>query len=400
MPIIHPGNFSTAASAKCSAAATVPPPFRLGYRPWLDGLRGIAILLVLLFHFRFVPGGFLGVDIFFVLSGFLITCLLVEEWEAGGAISLKRFYLRRCLRLWPAFFTLLLASGLLTVFLGTQAEMAAYRREMLVAVCYLANWPSFHQTAMNTLGHTWSLSVEEQFYLLWPLLFVAMLRLGCCRRRILQFLCLGILACVLLRMGLYGLHRTPGPAKVANILQLYMGLHTRADTLLVGCLLGLLAAWNRLPQSRRFVFWSGVAALLSAAALGYLVLFRALDHSQFYHGLFTAVALMVAIILVRLLAGPARFVTPILESRLLVSLGRFSYALYLFHIPIMHWWKPAGLGWDYPLETLQVASLSLAAAAVSYYAIERPCLRLKHRFRTSAVAAPMPAAASVPSAAA
>src|SRR5436853_7417068 len=100
------------------------PPFHLGYRRWLDGLRGVAILLVLAFHLGLLPGGSLGVDVFFVLSGFLITTLLVEEWQRHGTISLKHFYLRRALRLWPAFFSLLLMYGVFSWLCLPRAEPA------------------------------------------------------------------------------------------------------------------------------------------------------------------------------------------------------------------------------------------------------------------------------------
>jgi peptidoglycan/LPS O-acetylase OafA/YrhL len=353
--------------------------FHLGYRRWLDGLRGVAILSVLAFHLGLLPGGSLGVDIFFVLSGFLITTLLAEEWQSRGSIRLRAFYLRRGLRLLPAFLTLLVILTLSSLWIPSVEGARARRAEVIVAGCYIANWPALHQTGMPTLGHTWSLSVEEQFYLLWPLLLCTMLRLKWSRRRIL--LCVGtaILISAAHRMVLYDLHRTPGPEKAANVLRLYMGLDTRADSLLVGCLVGLLASWSLLPRSRRFVFWSGIAALGSGAALSYLSVNRCLDHSQYYHGLFTAAALMVGVIIVRLLSGPSRLGSVLLESSPLVGSGRISYGLYLFHVPIIYWLHPAGLGWRYPLMTLLVVGLTTAAALLSYYGIERPCLRLKDR---------------------
>lgn len=371
-----------------------PTEFHLGYRRWLDGLRGVAVLLVLACHLGFVAGGFLGVDVFFVLSGFLITTLLVEEWQRRGSISLKHFYLRRALRLWPAFFTLLLICGLAGLLFLSTAEAAALRPEMLVAACYVTNWPALHHVGMPTLGHTWSLSVEEQFYLLWPVLLYGMLRLRLPRRRILLLVCAGIVASASFRLVWYRLHSTPASEKAAAVARLYLGLDSRGDALLVGCLVGLLAAWRLLPTSRRFISGTGVAALASAAALGYLVVNRCLDHAQFYHGLFTGVALMVAAILVRMLSAPSRLGSWLLESAPLVGVGRLSYALYLFHVPIIAWLRPPrGLGWRNPADTLLVAGLSLAAAVLSYYGIERPCLRLKQRFHARN---PVPAASAAP----
>jgi peptidoglycan/LPS O-acetylase OafA/YrhL len=366
----------------------VDPPggFHLGYRRWLDGLRGLAILLVLSFHLGLLPGGSLGVDVFFVLSGFLITVLLVEEWQRRGAISLRAFYLRRALRLWPAFFTLLFILGLSSLLLEPHAATAR-RREIIVAACYVANWPMLHRTAMETLGHTWSLSVEEQFYLLGPMLLYALLRWKLRRRRMLLLVCAGILASAALRLMLYRMHRVPGLDNTANILRLYMGLDTRADALLVGCLLGLLTAWRLLPTTKRFISWSGVAALGSFGGLGYLAWVRCLDHSQYYHGLFTVVALMVAVIIARLLSGPSHISSWVLESTPLVGLGRISYGAYLYHIPVICWVRSAHLEWGNAGTTLLAVALTLAAALLSYYCIERPCLRLKDRLHPQAPSA-------------
>jgi len=349
--------------------------FHLGYRRWLDGLRGLAILMVLAFHLGFLPGGSLGVDVFFVLSGFLITTLLAEEWQRRGSISLKAFYLRRALRLWPAFITLLVFC-VLSSFLAASAEEAAIRRrEVIVAGCYVVNWPNLHKTPMFLLGHTWSLSVEEQFYLLWPLSLYLMLRWKLPRRRILVLVCAGILGSALLRLGLYRAGRDLGHGP--DIIRLYMGLDTRADSLLTGCLVGLLATWGLLPRSRRFVFWAGLASLLSVAGLGFLAWRRCLEHSQYYHGLFTVAAMMVGVIIVRQLSAPSRLGKFVLQSAPLVGLGRISYGLYLYHIPILAFLLRTGLP---PLAmALAAAGLTLATALLSYYCIERPCLRLKDR---------------------
>jgi peptidoglycan/LPS O-acetylase OafA/YrhL len=373
-------------SGKLNPDPPVPPfsnspaaGFQLGYRRWLDGLRGVAILSVLAFHLRLLPGGSLGVDIFFVLSGFLITALLAEEWQRYGSISLKAFYLRRGLRLLPAFLTLLVILGASSVWMQSADEARALRAEVMVACGYIANWPALHGTGMPALGHTWSLSVEEQFYLLWPVILYGMVRLKLTRRQILMVICAGILVSASLRMTLYDLHRTAGPEKAAYLLRLYMGLDTRADSLLVGCLVGLLVSWDLLPRSRRFVNWANIASVVSVVSLSYLAWKRCLDHSQYYHGLFTAVALMVGVIIVRMVSSPSRVGSLLLESTVLVSIGRISYGLYLYHLPITYWLDPAGLGWQHPAMTLLVVGLTFAAALLSFYCIEGPCLRLKDR---------------------
>jgi peptidoglycan/LPS O-acetylase OafA/YrhL len=372
--------------------------FHLGYRRWLDGLRGWAILLVLAFHVGLLSGGSLGVDVFFVLSGFLITSLLAEEWQRHGTISLPRFYLRRALRLWPAFFTLLLLYGLYSWLFLPATEAAEHLQEILVAGCYVANWPTLHQTGFAALGHTWSLSLEEQFYLLWPPLLWLMLRLRLKRRHILTLLCAGILASVAVRITLYHLHRTPGPDKDANIMRMYMGLDTRADSLLVGCGVGLLAAWNRLPASRRAVRRTGVLAVISALTLAYLTAFSAETRTLYFHGLLTVVALLVGIIIVRLLVAPSLVGRLLLESAPIVGIGRISYGLYLYHIVVLYGLRLAGIPREDPIGISAMLGLSLVAALVSYLGVERPFLRLKdrlgHRDNTErAVALPLQRAA-------
>jgi peptidoglycan/LPS O-acetylase OafA/YrhL len=356
-------------------------------RRWLDGLRGLAILTVVAFHFNWLMGGFLCVDVFFVLSGFLITTLLVEEWRQWGSISLPRFYLRRGLRLLPAFWVLLLVCCGWALASPVQ-ERPARQKEIALAACYVSNWPAFHHTDMPRLCHTWSLSVEEQFYVVWPLLLYGLLRLPLSRWWIIGFVYTGIAASAVCRAAFFA-HRPPGdPAWGESVKQLYMGLDTRADALLAGCLVGLLSAWDFLPKSRAFVFGSGAAALFSAGALVYLLIFARHEHAALYCGVYTLVALLVALILVRLVVAPCRSATAVLESPVLVGAGRISYALYLFHWPIRISLKSETPAWAASAPNLIAASLTLAAAVASYFAIERPCIRLKQRLRRQRRVAP------------
>jgi peptidoglycan/LPS O-acetylase OafA/YrhL len=358
-------------------------PFHLGYRRWLDGLRGVAILLVLGFHVELISGGSFGVDIFFVLSGFLITSLLVEEWGRRGSISLRHFYLRRGLRLLPAFLTLLLVGFLYNLLFQPTEEAALYRKEMVLAACYLSNWHTLHCTDMGALSHTWSLSVEEQFYLIWPLLLYGMLRMRLAPRTILPVVLAGILASASLRTVLFSFRPPDVPGRWLLTMRLYTGLDTRADALLTGCLVGLLATGKLLPRSRFFQVASGAGALISAGVLGYVFWHAVFYHHLYFYGLYTLVALMVAVILVRLLIAPSRLASWVLESRILVGVGRISYGIYLWNTPIIHWLRPARLGWTAPMTTSLAAGLSFAAAALSFYLIERPCLRMKLRCQSA-----------------
>ena len=152
------------------------------YQPGLDGLCAFAVIAVLLYHaeLRWFPGGFLGVEIFFVISGYLITTLLLAEWRQQGRIDLRAFWLRRACRLFPALY-LVLAATLAFAVLFLPEEVAGLRWDALAAVGYVTNWylvlgqESYFETVgrPSLLQHLWSLAIEEQFYVLWPLLFAA-----------------------------------------------------------------------------------------------------------------------------------------------------------------------------------------------------------------------------------
>ena len=139
-----------------------------GYEPSLDGVRAIAVLLVMVGHLGLVYAGGLGVDIFFVLSGYLITAILVSEFSATGQISLKKFYARRALRILPAVILLLLALNIFVTISQPSDQAATLRWDSLGALFYVANWLRAFGRDLGILGHLWSLSIEEQFYLLWP----------------------------------------------------------------------------------------------------------------------------------------------------------------------------------------------------------------------------------------
>jgi peptidoglycan/LPS O-acetylase OafA/YrhL len=215
-----------------------------------------------------------------------------------------------------------------------------------------------------------------------------MLRAGLRPRRILLLVCAGIVASAVLRATLYG-----WSPSWQHIWVLYLGLPTRADTLLIGCLVGLLAAWDMLPRSPRFLCGSGAAALASIMGLICTALLVRHPSLCLYRGLFTVVALMVAAILVRLLLAPSALARWALESAILVGIGRISYGLYLFHFPIILTLLPPERGQSSPGMKLLAVCLSFAAALVSFHCIERPCLRLKERLQVLGRVRPAEAAA-------
>lgn len=351
---------------------------QLSYIPGLDGLRALAVGAVLLYHHHpaLLPGGFLGVELFFVLSGYLITALLRIEWCASGAINLGAFWLRRARRLLPAVLMLVAASLVLgALFLPDQ--LAQLRSDALAALAYVTNWRlvldarpyfvAFERPSL--LLHLWSLAIEEQFYLLWPLvLAIGLPRLGA--RRMLAVTITGALAATLLMALLYAPER--------DVSRVYYGTDTRAAGLLIGAALAL--AWpprqlRALPW-RRTAPWRDLLGLLALAALA--VLFRIAHEFQpwLYRGGFLMVDLAATGAILALVRPGARYCRAILGSAPLRWIGQRSYSIYLWHWPVFVLTRP---GLDLPLSGLPLLVLRLAftliLAELSYRLVETPVRR-------------------------
>lgn len=340
---------------------TVVPTSR-GERYWpaLDGLRAVAVLLVVAqhSHFGLFSGGSIGVGVFFVLSGFLITTVLVEEWERRGRIHVGKFYLRRVLRLYPALLAAILGTFVIAVALGS-TTVHQMLKALPAALTYWMNWwlESGHHFVLT--DHLWSLSVEEQFYLVWPLLLLCGLAFG--RRAAfvgsIVFTAILLVATSVLSTGW-------DPSRV------FYGTDARAPQFLIGAIAALTVA-----RPRRVI---RVAAVAGTA----LLMFVALTPWR-WDGLRSVPVLalfsLAAVAVVVCATDPPRWMALVLESKPAVSLGRVSYGVYLWHIPITialdrHWPNIAPL----PLFTVVLIG-SVAAAAVSYRFVELPCLRVKRR---------------------
>ena len=357
------------------STATTKSGFSLGYRSELDGLRGISILLVLGLHFvpRLFPGGYFGVDIFFVLSGFLITSLLLQEWSTRNSINLKDFYIRRALRLGPALGVYLLALGAYAfIFLTRQSAHEVYTG-ILWTLSYVSNWVMALKPnqPLSILAITWSLAIEEQFYLMWPLLLTGLLAAKLQRRSILIALALGVVFVAVYRVLLW--HAGASPRR------LYYGTDTHADGLLLGCLIGCLVSWGRIPQSKTIGRIVNSLALISFLFIGYLVATTTSHDPILYRGLFSLASLAIATMLLALLKYPAALATMILRFRPLVWVGRISYGLYLWHWPV----RGLVFGKSVQPSIKQIMGaivLSFTVTALSFYVIEQPFLRWKKRF--------------------
>ena len=340
----------------------------IAYRPGLDGLRAIAVAAVFLYHARidWLPGGFLGVDLFFVLSGYLITSLLLVEWETRNRIDLRRFWLRRARRLLPALVLVVLASLALAAIFARQ-DLARTRSDVLGSLFYYANWHQIiaNHSYFNLMGnpsllqHTWSLAVEEQFYIVWPLLLVpCLVLLG--RKRMPMIVIAGIAASVALMWILYN----PGgdPSRV------YFGTDTRAFLLLMGILVALVWPWiMRMRRAVPLLELFGIAALV-----GSVLLFRQMQdfNPTLYRGGDLAAAFCFAV-LVAAVAHPKTGIGEALGVAPLRWVGERSYGIYLWHWPIVV--LVAGVN-TRPSVGVVVgeAALVLAVAALSYRYVEQP----------------------------
>jgi peptidoglycan/LPS O-acetylase OafA/YrhL len=341
------------------------------YLPALDGLRALAVAAVVLYHLGLprVRGGYLGVDLFFVLSGYLITGLLVGEWDGRGRVSFRRFYARRARRLLPALFVLLAALLAWVAWRrSTLLDPDGLRRDIAATLAYVANWrfvavgsSYFDQfTDPSALRHAWSLAIEEQYYLFWPLLLVALLRIARGnRRRVLLGTVLLATASAVAMAVLY----TPGhdPSRV------YYGTDTRAFELLGGSALALVLAGRRwrLPE------WVGAVALVALVVQWLTVGDTA---AWMYRGGFVLATVLGAIVVgaVARTADDGGPLTRALSIAPLRGLGRISYGVYLWHWPVIVLLRPPTI--DVSGDTLRVVqvAVTLAISIASYLVIEQP----------------------------
>jgi peptidoglycan/LPS O-acetylase OafA/YrhL len=348
------------------------------YRPALDGVRGLAVSAVVLFHggVATVPGGFLGVDTFFVLSGFLITSLLLAEYDREGRIRLLAFWGRRARRLLPALLVMLAVVTVAGRWLLAPDDERLLRGDALAALGYVANWRMiyrgagyFTQTAApSVLQHTWSLGIEEQFYLVWPLAVAGVLGLSAGRRRVVIATCLaGIAASVGAAALLY---------RPDDVNRAYFGTDTRAQALLIGCALAVVAP----KLTHRFV----TAPLAVAGALGTVWLWSHADGSAawLYRGGFTAAALATGAVLVHAVTQPASVTARLLSRPPLVWLGKISYGVYLWHWPLFQYLSGERLGFAGGRLLALRCAATLAVAVASYWLVERPIRRQLRRPRS------------------
>ena len=332
----------------------------------LDGLRALAVSLVVIDHsVPWFAGGGVGVNIFFVLSGYLITSLLLSEREKTGGIRLGMFYTRRALRLYPA----LVAMLVVTMIIGGVAL-----KSVLIAGTYTTNlFMTFALNSVAPYGHTWSLALEEQFYLLWPLLLPLFVRAG--RQASVTILTiLAIASAVWAQLAVNTVINGNGVITVAVFNPLW-----QAHGLLIGCALAFVIRHRSVPKARILVNVGLVVCVVVAVAASITVG----RHWAAGWNLVSEFAAAAAIAGMRdYAAGLARLLT----LRPVVWVGERSYAIYLWHLPLITFAIERGYGRK---GILAAWALTALAAAVSWRLVEQPCLRLKERFEPTRQARPV-----------
>ena len=313
----------------------------MGYEPSLDGIRAFSVIAVMLYHanIAWLPGGFLGVEVFFVVSGFLITSLLIEERESTQRIDLKQFWIRRARRLLPALFVMLCATAVCVAFYATDSA-PDFRRDVLPSLGYFSNWwqifavdtPYFAASSLPVLRHLWSLAVEEQWYLVWPLLFTFIFGAKWMRPKISGALLIvgsgAIMAATAFRFVQDDETRT-------NFL--YLSTLTRSSGLLLGAAVAMLwRPWRKTPT--RFVLARSLVAdalaIASIVVIGVLMATVHVADARLYRGGLAATTIASAVVVAVVMRPNGVFVQKLFSQELFVEIGRRSYGLYLWHWPI------------------------------------------------------------------
>lgn len=347
---------------------------RTAHIPGLDGLRGIAVIMVLLFHsgLGWLPGGFLGVSIFFTLSGFLITSLLLDEVVATGAVDLRAFWGRRLRRLLPAAVVAIGATVLLAPIFLTAVEESRLRGDAVAGLLYVSNWHyvladrSYEElfASVSPLLHLWSLSIEAQMYVVVPVVVLLAAKLHLRRRGI------GVILVLAFVMS------TAISILVTNSDRLYYGTDARAAELLAGAALACFwrpgSGFGRI-EARWWRFIAGAASVVAFGAAMLIARFTTTGSAWVYSGALSAFALLSALLVVAVVRpGP---LSTMLGWRPLTAVGAISYGLYLYHWPIFVWMTPDRTGVDGVALFAARLAVTGAVTVLSYVVLETPIRR-------------------------
>ena len=304
----------------------------LGYVPALDGLRAIAVVLVMLVHAHFFLGhnGQIGVSVFFTLSGFLITTLLMEEYDKRNDISLKGFYIRRTMRLFPALYSLIAVALFYTIFIVTNPDTKqTLFKEILPASLYVYNisWVWGWGTTAELLGHTWSLGVEEQFYLVWPWVILFVMRKNAIHILLWALLIFIPLSWILSALEMY-------PPIVTSIIK---------ESIFLGSLGAIIYRKGWLERIPSFVSQIALLIIIVAGVISCQpncsIINKGLIPFRLPFGFFNIAAILSMLVVAGLLYHQNTIMHRLLSSSPMVFVGKISYALYLWHVPIFRWFS-------------------------------------------------------------
>ena len=339
------------------------------YRPEVDGLRAVAVIPVVLFHLGalWVPGGFVGVDVFFVISGYLITAIILKE-QSAGTFTFRGFWMRRVRRILPAMLAMLFVTGVASYFIMFGPAWKGIGEQVVSAIFIYANVEMW-QLAGNYWGpaaenapllHTWSLSVEEQFYLFYPLLLLLLLKFV--PKRTFALVLLG--TAFSFAVGLYATKHSPSAA--------FYFLPPRAWELAAGCLLAIF------ERSRGPAPGGGISRSLAAAGLGLIIAgYFTIQGADGFPGFLALMPVVGSVLVIRYAGSEKCFAGSILSSSPMVYVGKCSYSLYLWHWPVIV--LAAALEFKYPGSVHPVAVIAVVGilTLASYYFVEKPTRRMK-----------------------
>ena len=350
----------------------------------LDGIRGVAVLLVFISHFHWIlspdpfltkvtpwhfinrtfEAGFMGVDIFFVLSGFLITSLLMKDRSTNRKNLVRRFYRRRALRLLPALYALLIANFFVSRWENFPGDIQW--RTTWHAILFLNNWNIVNNfgEAQNDLGHLWSLGIEEQFYLIWPLTIWLLAKLKIPSKMMIPLILFASLVVMV--------HRTSLWNDGTSWIILYIRTDTRLDSLLIGAMFAYVYRHFQVPSK----ILNSVATL---SLMGLVYIKYVLDKSPFIFEMgWTIIALLAGFIILSVAEG-VFFVQKVFTWRPLTMIGKVSYGLYLWHMPIFLLFGRHVTSGPRPLRLLIGIVIASVVTSLSWFFIEKPFLNLKNR---------------------
>ena len=390
----------------------------LSYHAGLDGVRGLAILAVLLYHggVGWARGGFLGVETFFVLSGFLITSLLIGEWKRTATVRLRAFWERRARRLLPALFALVIAVGIHQALTGPENASPGLQGDGIASLLYYANWHQIVTQAnyfaatgpVSPLQHTWSLAIEEQFYICWPLLFLGfavfaarrLARASGDRTRQLHLLLvvsvIGAVASVLSVMVRYDGGK--------GLTRVYYGTDTRAVSILTGAILAFALALLRRPcklaeasggRTRGRVL--ELVALVAIIGVVAMMHFATGDSRWLYPDGFVVLDVAVAAVIAAVMLVPRSIVGRVFSLPPIRAVGLISYGLYLWHFPIFLWLTADSTELTGTALLLLRFAVTFTVSILSFLIIEQPVRRRRLPTRFVVAAAPVAAAGAVAS---